>query len=96
MLNTVLDAKKKDPTEETEEEYLKPPVQETRVLHIQEEEPNVTKAELAPSEQQNKELAEDQREQQNKEPTEDPREKQAKTQLWRQTQSALGCLLEQA
>ena len=67
MLNTVLDAKKKEPTEETEEEYVKPPVLETRVLHIQEEEPNVTKAELAP------------RKQQNKEPKEDPREKQAKT-----------------
>ena len=69
---------------------MKPPVLETRVLHIQEEEPDVTKAEPAQREQQNEELKEDQREQQNEEltedqrkqqneePKEDPREKQAK------------------
>ena len=33
-LSAVLDAKKKEPTKETEEEYVKPPVLETRVLHI--------------------------------------------------------------
>ena len=43
MLYAVLNAKKEEPTEETEEEYVKPPVLETRVLHIQEEQTeNVT------------------------------------------------------
>ena len=54
MLNAVLNAKKKEPTEEPEEEYVKPPVLEKRVLHIQEEEPDVTKTEPTIMEAQNK------------------------------------------
>ena len=69
MLNTVLNAEKREPTKEIEEEHVKHPLLETRALHIQEEESDVTKAEQAPSEQQDKELKEDQREQQVKPPT---------------------------